>query len=396
MPDTLEQFFNGNLTLSQLQAGHTIVSAGAAPERVVVRDIIIDGRSLGDIDLLVGGTRVVRASTSERLTGTELIPPSGSLVAQISTAALFNRIFRCGSPSFQTDTLATLFDSNLVGIAGTANTNTNFSSSLPVNPAMAFFAASGDFFFGNNVVFRRRAGGVNGSETNLDAIGDNVCYDGSRYAYGVRAGQIRQYDTQTGTLGSAITITGATFTSDSSYGRLAAIDGMVLYSDAYNSVNRIINPTSGAAVIPPYTWIGHGSAVRNQLAVAKTAAGDYVVCRSGQGSLRWDNLGSSLASPVSRGVGNLTTPGNTGDSNNMTLAFRAPGTAQDILFFDTAVDNVSVFDAATQAISPILPISVTGKSAFGAPMGCWPTLDSAQAGTDFGTVRVRATGVRIT
>jgi hypothetical protein len=407
MPDTLEEFFNGDINLTQILAGHPIIT-NSAGQRAVLRDLTINGPPTPPIDLTIGGTTILSAGNIDRLTGTELVPPSSSLSLRSLVPAFFNRTLTRSGSDFQTGTNRTPFDTAGTGVAGTFNyaAQSSFSTAL-TTPADRIFMAGSDFYYGHfrgaTARFRRRAGGMNGAETNLDAIGGLWAYDGQRFVYGIETGvnppRVRTYDTQTDTMGAFVTMTGAaaSFSASSTLGALAAIDGVLVYTETLTRWVAI-NPTTGATVALPVGAPASGdNAQGHHIALARNAQGQYILIRatdSGGATTVWDNFGTNLLAPQRLATGNVngfagsTTP-------SVQLLFTLPASPNLVSAWDSSLANFRLLDANTMSFSGA-NISASGTNRMISIAAIWPTFDLPAAIADFGNIRVRATGVRIT
>ena len=408
MPDTLEEFFNGNINLTQIQAGHPIITNNAG-QRAVLRDLTINGPPPTPIDLTIGGTTILTADNIDRLTGTELVPPSSSLNLRSPVPAFFNRTLTSSGSVFQTGTNRTSFDTAGTGVAGTFNyaAQSSFSTALTA-PAERIFVAGSDFYYGHfrggTARFRRRAGGMNGAETNLDAIGGLWAYDGQRFVYGLETGvnppRVRTYDTQTDTMGAFVTMTGAdaSFSASESLGALAAIDGVLVYAQTQTRWVAI-NPTTGATVALPVGAPTSGSFGRgHHITLARNAQGQYILIRATEGgttTTMWDNFGTNLLAPQRIATGNVNGFAIGGAPSSQQRLFTLPASPNLVSAWDGSFANFRLLDANTMSFSGA-NIIASGTNRMSSIAAIWPTFDLPAAIADFGNIRVRATGVRIT
>lgn len=385
MADTLVEFINATKTLAELQAGVTVLT-NTAGQTAVVRDVVIEAATEAAFSLQVGGATVATLTGAGKLTGTEIVPPSGSMTLSTATKALLNGCFSCATGTLYSAKFATRFAPG--GDFGASETTTTITTGLSTNANFAVFDAAGDFYYHSvsAQTLYRRAGGINGAETSY-TIGYAPCWDGARYIYAINGSQqITKFDTQTETIVSTVTIS-PSISFDSSYGQTATIDGYVLARNNYSIGNQyLINPATGASVLISVS--ASGSAQRSHIQIGKRTNGEYVaaICNHAVPNVSWWNIGSSLAAPAVQASGTFSTspPTYAGDFNRF---HRSPD-ASKLFWLD--YNALKYFDIDAMAMSPTATLTGITSTSY----GLIPTLDAARAAIEFGTTRVRATGIR--
>jgi hypothetical protein len=390
MPDVVTQFCNlTGRTLSQLQAGQTLFTTTGG-QTAVIRDVVIQSPKEVPLSLRVNGTEVAQVRGSALLTGTELVGVSSTVSLHTDEQPIFNGLYALdGGSSFFTSTCGTVFSGGLP-IMGTltGNSTTTSISSPSETPSFFCFDAAGNFYYSSvsGTTLYRRAGGVTGAQTTF-SFGYCPVYDGSRYIYAIASGtQVVRFDTQTGTLAPAITLSG-NIGFDTSYGQTCFIDGAMIVRNNYSSATiYVINLTTG--VITSIGTFSTGSAQRFYIGAAKRANGDIIVIWLDYTNpgINWRNIGPNALSPVVIGSGSLNvTFGQYSSADNALFRF---GTN-----FLGAIrsSTIQMFNVETMILSASQTISGMSTSSYAIPY-----LNAARAATDFGAVTVRATGILTT
>lgn len=403
MPDTLKEFYNNDVTLTSLQAGVALVST-TSTQTAVVKDIEINNPNLQNIDFRVGGTTLTSSNSS--LTGSEIIGASSSLTAANSSQPILNRVYSFNTiASHRLNTTLTVFGTPTSTSVFTLTTP-NFTTALSVSPSFACFTASGDFFYAgfNQTSLYKRTGGINGTQTTLSTPGANCqlwAYDGSRYIYGYAndVGAMYEYDIQTNTWATR------SFSApiSNSYSSMTAIDRYVIINpDGSSTVARLVNGATGAATLfgnnIGFNWGGTGC----PLGVKKNSRGEYILIYSYQDpatnmQLAYVNMGTSLAT-----VNTATLNRTDVDINMQSYWGTGAGVSQhqkysrdDTLTYYNPYIYLSGDNSSYLALFDVDRFRVIRQSTtagtFTAPLVA--ALNTTAANSDFGTIRIRATGV---
>lgn len=403
MPDTLKEFYNNDVTLTSLQAGVTLVST-TSTQTAVVKDIEMNNPNIRDIDFRVGGTTLISSNSS--LTGSEIIGASSSMTMANSSQALLNRVYVFHTTaSHRLNTTTTVFGAPTSTSVFT-HTTPSFTTALSLSPSFACLTASGDFFYsGYNInILYKRTGGINGTQTALSTPGANCqlwAYDGSRYIYGYAndVGAMYEYDTQTNTWATR----SFSIPINISYCSMTAIDRYVIINpDASSNVARLVNGATGASVSLGnnigFSWVAVGC----PLSVKKNSRGEYILVYSyydnlSNTQLAYVNMGTSLATVTSGTLNrvDVDTGNNSFWATAATVsAYQKYSRDDTVTYYNPYIylcgdgaNNLTLFDV--DRFRPIRQSTTAGT--FSAPLV--PAINATAANNDFGTVRIRATGV---
>lgn len=399
MADVITEFVNDpSVSYSELAAGYPIVT-NTASEQAVVKDLQITNPNTRILTLSVGDTVINTTDTSIKLAGSEIIGSSSALNLKTATTPLVTGVLQFNSTQQRTFVFgSTIFNSETFSSNSTTNTTTSITTATTVYPAFSAIAENGDFYYSDNKTsaLYRRAGGINGTQTNLTPYGAGCSYDG-RYIYSFRGGYNSTFQvTDTQNNGATVTrnITGpfgTLLSPDTSYIHSAAIDGYVWVHTTYNSTCYLLNGETGAGV--QIGGFSDSSAQKFFVGIGKNTNGDYVGIQgiSAGTGLYWWNLGPSLASAYIKESGTLTYGGTkAGDQNCFT---RSPSNPNYIFVF---VSPAYVFDLTkTSGTVPSFATSGTPNT-LGNALSSVLIVDATKANTDFGSVGIRATGVKTT
>lgn len=416
MTDKIVEFINRKgIALDDLNAGVTIAAAGIG-EQVVIKDLVISGSSRS-LTLEVDNTTIGNVISPAQLTGSELIGEDTSLVARNNTFPLLNRVIAYSSGSSVQLNTRTLFS----GDTGLPQGSVRSSSSYTSTAYAPFFACVGqnkDFYWSNlgrssppttaYYSFYRRAGGVAGTETNLFSNCIDAAYDGERYIWAYsNASQGIVIDTATGAQSPIIYVTpaGAATSVSLVAGALsqsALIDGYVVLSMGSTGQVCLIELATGVVEWLDLSTFPSTPSIRFNIGINKTTSGEYVFVRGAYFTsatstaytyaLDFFNLGTSLANPSVQGSSRLELVDiNIAGNNNQATSNRiqrAPGVPNFLFYMNyTAATQLYIIDLITFSISTI-PISSIECASFA--IAC----DQVIAARDFGTVDIRATGIR--
>lgn len=398
MPDTVVQFINvTDRTYEQLLAGVTIAS-NTANEQAVVKDVYLNNPSARSMNLTVGSSVAAQIPGAiTRLTGSELIGASTSLNLNTTDFALFNRLRTVAS----TTTLAnyetpTQFSGTIPTVIPTTSSGTAISPSLSGIAYFQVFAANGDFYYSNNgggALFRR-AGGFNGSQTQITTWGASPSFDG-RYIYSWEGNgtNLAVIDTQNN--GSLVTrsITGLSSSVATGIACASAIDGYVWIRPNSDSFCFLVNPNTSTATA--LGGINISLQERYFNGIGRASSGDYMGIQFDipSNAVRWWNFGNSLATPFIKASGSISKSANNWSNPNTNNLQRTPGSNE---FFVLVTGSPALFDLdllpAGQGITDFSwaveePPVNSGK---------FFSTTLSRASTEFGTVGVRATGIKTT
>lgn len=386
-------------TFAQMQAGVEIATA-ASDEVLRLRDVTITQTVPRPWRLRLGSTPLLSGSGSTRLTGDEIVVPGAPLTLDTQAIPFLNRLSSLDGSNHRNITTQTIFNSDrdVTALTGTF-LQQNLSPGPAVTPNFSCIGANGDFFYASpssisSNTFYRRAGGINGAETSpAGGAWATFCYDGSRYIYLIGQNAIREYDTQTATLGPNVSYNGALTNfamSNSVIHHSAALDRYVVHRSEPGNNNAVylINPLTGlVTVVHP----GFGSGTRHSVGFNRLTNGSYVCTIGAQGTLHVINLGPNLASPlVSTLLPSLTITDNDGPFNGI---IPIPGARNIVLRMANTTAQHFAFDLDTGA--RILNNAASG-TLYNTTVSSWflRPLDATIAGTDFGTADARVTGER--
>lgn len=413
MVDKIVEFINRKgITLDDLKTGVTIASAGNG-EQVVIKDLVVSGAQRS-IALRIGNATISNVSCPARLTGSELIGEGTALVAKTQFFPMLNKVTAYAQSTVSQAITKTLFTGDSSFAQGAFRTNSSFNST-GYAPLFACVGQNKDFYWSNlgrsdtsyNAMYRR-AGGVSGTETVLFGNCFEAAYDGERYIWAYStANQGIVIDTATGAQSTLkyVTPAGAAtpVTLSGGVSQSALIDGYVLLVADSSGQVCLIELATGVV-----KWLDIGSVVpsqgnfRSNIGINKTTSGEYVFVRGAyvvsvvSGSwiytLDFVNLGTSLATPsiLSGSRLELTDPNivNNAGQNTANRIQRAPG-VPNLLFYTnySAPTQLVVIDLTTLMITQI---PMQGLDGFVFAITC----DQTIAAKDFGTIDIRATGIR--
>lgn len=401
MPDKVTEFVNvTGLTLTNFQGAGYPILTNSATETAVIRDVQVTSTGTGTITFIDSPNTIFSTTGSAKLTGTELIGNSSSVVAQNTSTALFNQIYTYSSdssnPQQYLNALPTAFTPYTPTSGGTSTvTQTQLSTST--NPRFTCFDANGNFYYKNDSsgTLYRRAGGVNGTQTTITAGTYQACFDG-RYIYSLDNYYGYRYDTTNGTNLYFST----PYPADPYYGSCFGIEGFLFAKCTYNYSTILINCATGA-----YANIGNsnmgGSPVG--VAAAKSSAGNYIFIAGPGPSTPSSEVyvatcGTNLATIVSSGsfTGTTALLGSelgqklSNNQNQFTYLPNVNNTA--IIGIGQSKLNYINFASGTPVVTNITPTSTLGLTSQGTFVG----LNQAQVISEFGTVSLRVTGIKTT
>lgn len=399
MPDNIVEFINvTGRTYDQLISGVTIASTTAS-QQAVVKDVVLTNPNSRNLRLTVDGAVVAEANVATRLTGSELLAPSESLVLRTGQLALLNRIQAfIPSDTIRDNVLATQFGEVSASVA-TTNSNSQVTA-FTGNPYFTVIAANGDFYYSDNNTgsLYRRAGGVNGSQSTITSNGRACSFDG-RYIYSFGQGNQSMSVTDTQNNGSVSTgnFTGVT-DNVTSNANSAAIDGYVwLKPDATVNNAVLINRATRSAIY--LGGVADGSSQRFFVGIGKNSDGDYIGIHTTSylsNSIYWWNFGPSLATPFIKASGGFTVSGagNIANTNSNNI-HRTPGADRFLLHIPGGGQNNTVIDLDTIRNNTATYFSLPGAN-IDQTSGRVLSLVASNTNSDFGAVNVRATGILTT
>lgn len=397
MPDTLTEFINNpSLTLSELNTGVPVIT-NAAGETAVLKDVRVTNENGHALTLDVDGTVLNNVNGSDSLSGSEIIGGSSTLSLKNKTQVLglINDILvPTSSTGLREATSPTIFGGTIGSVTGSYVTTT---ISLPAQPHFYYEKSNGDGYFlqesNNNAPLYKITGGIKSGNTavNVGTLGNGISVDeDTGILYGFYGNTLRSYDTSTDTASSAITITGDLPSAAHNYVHSAAMDGYVFVHPQYNTSGYVINGATGVSVQAGGT--GSGSAQRYGVGMAKRSNGDYVMLQLNytEPFLYYWVVGPDLSSPVVKASGSLdlpSTPLYSGDANHV---HTHPTLKNMVMMFGTS--HIYVMDVDDLSYNLIQ----YGSTAFSNSYFEFLKTDVTKASTDFGTVGIRATGIKNT
>jgi hypothetical protein len=387
-------------TYANLQTGVALATA-ASGEALRVRDVAITQTVSRPWRLRVGSTPLLTGSGSAILSGDEAVVPGSPLTIDTLEVALFNRLGLFAiSSDYRAVTTQTVFasDREVSTLYGTA-VNAGPSPGLSVNPTFTCIGANGDFFYASvgsatsNSLYRR-AGGINGTQT-IPTSGSTFCYDGSRYLYIINQNNIREYDTQTATLGSAVSYGGelSSFAMNQNVNQhSAALDRYVIHRAEGGNSNQLylINALTGAVTrVRTTAFVTSG---RDSIGFNRLTNGNYIATGT-SGTTMLLNLGPTLAAPFIDTLLPNTGYVFTSVSGEYNSFLPVSGARNIILQMNAGASGHYAYDLDTGAR---IINNASSSSIYNSSVVSWfirPT-DATSAGTDFGTTAARTTGER--
>jgi hypothetical protein len=178
---------------------------------------------------------------------------------------------------------------------------------------------------------------------------------------------------------------------DGSYSFSAAIDGYVWLHRSYSDQCYLINSSTGVGVA--LGGQSDSNAYRYFVGIGKNSAGDYIAIQTlPVNAVYWWNFGPSLATPTIKASGSFTqTLGNVYNpsSNNI---IRTPGSNRFLALIPGGGTINTMFDLDAITAPTNFSLNVSPASASGKVLSA----TSSVANTDFGTVNIRATGIKTT
>lgn len=389
-------------TFANMQTGVAVATA-ASGEVLRIRDVAITQTVARPWRLRVGSTPLLTGNGSAVLSGDELVVPGSPLTIDTLEAAIFNRLgLFNGTGTHRDITTRTIFAgdrdvSTLTGTSAVADPSTALTST----PSFTCIGVNGDFFYANvnstissNTLYRR-AGGINGTETSV-ITGATFCYDGSRYLYIIKESNIREYDTQTATLGSAVNYSGEltsfAMNQDTNH-HSAALDRYVVHrAEGGNSYYLyLINALTGVVTrVRGSAFVDSG---RNPIGFNRLTNGNYIATGTSSGNTTLLNLGPTLTAPLINtlmpSAGYVFTT-----ANNPYNSFLPVSAARNVIL--QMVPNTAGHYAYDLDTGARILNNASSASLYNTAPNSWflrPT-DATIAGTDFGTAAARVTGER--
>jgi hypothetical protein len=408
MADTVVDFINTTSNYASLSSGITIVS-NAASEQAVIKDIELNNPKGRTFNYTVGNVIVVSSSAS-RLTGTELVGSSRSLVMTTPAKAVANGLllFLNSTTEYYPSPFVTVFDTDTPSVISSSTSTVSISPSLSTTPYFCCFGANGDFYYGNNLssALYRRVGSIQGSESQVITSNNAsaLSFDG-RYIYGFQQNStvMTVYDTlnnvQQGTGAISGFPGGLTFNSQNCS---AALDGYVVLRNNGSPGNPLILVNGLTRTTITTVDASLNSTLRCNIAFGKNSIGNYyAVFGAGAPLLRAVGFGNNLTSPSVTSVNYSTSAGagwNLNENLNSNGYVRNPnapriiwgGVGQNTMGY---IDLDSFITSPSGSLSAVPVQNLTGNASNTAVTF---TVNSTQASTDFGTVAIRATGIKTT
>lgn len=394
MADVITEFVNDpSVSYNELVAGYPIVT-NTASEQAVVKDVVITNPNTRSLTLSVGDTVVSSVSTSAKLSGSEIVGASSTLNFKTETIPLFNVIQEYDNiTNYTVNVNPTVFSGDAFSTVSTSQTTVNYTTGLSGLTYFAVFAANGDFYYGNNNnSIWRRAGGINGAETTITTtFGLAASYDG-RYIYGFQQNNTTSFivvDTQNN--GSVVTRTMSGFSglnAPDQRANSAAMDGYVWFHPNAGQGSYLLNGATGTG-----KQLGGASttAVRTFVGLGKNSFGDYYGLQTvsdAATSLRWFNFGPSLENAYLKATGNRVT-NSLRDRDSVNMFVKSPASDRYIFLITSTAYVFDLDNINTE-------YKFSGVSFVSTDRAKILQVDATQANTDFGSVGIRATGVKTT
>lgn len=388
MTDIVTEFINvNNLKYQDLLAGVTIVN-NSATECAVLKDVVVSNPSGRLLDLVVGSSRVATVMSDSRLSGTELLPVNAKLQLKTRAPAMMNEFYSAGN---QTALVRKFRSPTLFG----DNVTEFFSAQVP-NPVTSQFASTitfmcfdsgGNFYYAthNIAVLYKRSGGVNGAQTSYAFGSLGFCFDGARYIHAFSGNSVFTFDT----VDAAITskVCGVGITANQCYA--SAIDGWIYVRPNIGEINYLVHALTGNKVPAPGVLSEYGMAF--YVGIGKDSKGNYICWQTSYPHplFYWWNIGPTLSAPLVRksGSSNDAFASKYSTTNGITQATRQAGS--DSIFYVIGDSVICHFDIETKIITRLPdPGALSEGPSF------VPIVNQVFASEDFGTVGIRATGIK--
>lgn len=430
MAETIEVICDVTYNYSQLLAGQTLISL-AANESVVLRDVCFVNSKRRALSVRLNGASwlpLSDVSYSFRVTGTELLPANSALTLQTNSVPVFSGLYSGNTSSnpyvFQT-TFPTVFSEELTGASNLKDlaSYTSLIGSTPtgltggnIGLLTMFFDNLGNFYYlqgfaaiAGGATLYRRAGGVSGAQTTIFTAGtlNWAAFDkesGVVYAT-TGVGTIKRYDTVAATTLSDVAV--STYHNFIGSHAFTVRAGLMAVGDPGYSKIDFFNATTGAKLGQTQYSQSTGDAVPNYRWSSVIVKGTDNVYR-----LAYFNYDATVANQdfltiVSLGTAPLTTwaPSIQRDLQN---AFGSVARTNARSLFEPPYSN-SLTQDTVMVVTPSSPanvrfvslsdftqkININNVTVSGTTYVHLPISDNARAAADYGTIQMRAVGVRI-
>lgn len=425
MAETIEVICDVKYTYSQLLAGQTAISV-SANESVVLRDVTLVNPKRRGVGAKLNNASWLPLSDlsySFRITGTEFIPANSNLTLQVNSYPLFAGLLFADSsnpPYLRQTTFPTVFSDELgsIGVkdlqffttATLANATATDLTGGNAGIKTMFFDNQGNFywFYGDNLF--RRAGGTSGAQSQVFPGGGLAwaAFDKETgIVYALAAPNIvKRYDPATSTVLANVSAPSAGWSA--TYVTFAVRGGLMLTLDSGGTAVQAWNATTGAYIGGlQYSQSASDGATANRanIVLTKTSDNNYRAVwfnldgsNTGNTFVTVANLGAAPLSAWSptllRGIGG--TVNGLANSNGRVLhevpypnaltqdcfMLVNPGSPMNIRLYSILDLSLKAALNGVYAISGSSPVVL-------------PVTDPTRPVADFGTIQLRAVGVRI-
>lgn len=260
MPDTLKEFFNSTIDVTELTGNQTAtLFTNNSTTRAVIKDVDVTNGFPAIPNLTVGGTAV--ASLGSNLTGSEIVDVSQAVAMSFASPLALTS----ATPIYLTNTSPNTYTSSTAfNINGNTVSTATASQTLPASASsyttFVYTAPDGDVFQvatdgSQNWFLYKYAGSASGTQTTVNTGFTNtfsaIAFDGVNTFYWLTSTtNIRVFNADTET---TTNITIAAVAALSNVSRLTFSNGYLLYCNTTNDYPYLIEISTGRWVYFPST-----------------------------------------------------------------------------------------------------------------------------------------------
>ena len=404
MADTLSRIYTGTgLTYAQLSTGVTLFTNSSNQTRVI-KNIDISNPCNRHLRFTVGGRHVGTATSTDSLTGTEIVNPSESLVVSTPSRPVFSLSHLAGS----TTEIAAISNINFSAephktVENSYRINTASGTAYPITTYWAIRGVDGKYYstygLGGNNIYRRNTAFA--ADTALSGVSNVFAPfydpDDQKIYYGNAADTtIRWYDTVNNTTGSVTANGNWTASAFNFLGgigpSIATLDGFAYVRPNYNPQGYLVNLSTGDANPVPST-AGNGSYLY-PVFFLKALDGSYVVGATGnlrgEYKYHWWNIGVNLSAPT---VTKYGTSDSAAPFNTYAHIFRVPNDKSTAFQPSVSLNQpiITAMDGTLRAYSQSATNPTTNNNSY-YYNSFWET-EPTRAALQFGTVDITVTAI---
>ena len=453
MADTITEFINvAGKKYSEVSGAGITILENSASETAVIKDVYISNSRARTLSFSVGPTEIFSNSGNDRVSGTELVGAGTKVKMTTSTTAIFNQYLAIswsgtGVSSYVT-TIETFFNDSAPALSTRSKISNVVNGQVcTVQPNFNCFDAAGNWYYatvvdtpttgsgpgisalGKNRLYKR-AGGVNGPETAVFSgfpstaavpTYQNYHWDGARYIHAIywdynaaanmaSNPMMMTYDTVNGVVTTfaltAIPSIGTTTAGSPATMSISSFGDYIFVHtvSALYAFNFILKTYIGLFTL---SQPNPNSDYRSSMVAGKDSSGNYIVLlcapSSGGTDVKIYNLGRDISTglpntPIVTTVSNLSFAGYNYTSGGSDKTFTGRWVKSPIspnLVFLFALNSIQVVNLDTLTAGSIHPRSSASFSSITGNVSLLP-VDTTIADIDYGTIGVRATGIKTT